>query len=381
MKRVTSGSIAALAYAASMLAMQSASAQEASWVIGHVAPLTGPAATVGVRADRAVQMWIDEVNARGGIKGRKIELVNCNDENKPERAVACAREMIQRGAVIIIGNALTASLKAIQPLVSNGPTFLMGSPNVVPPADSYGFQVSPSDHEITEALAEYAKENNVSKIGMIAATDASGEAGVISARDVFKERGIDLQLERIDLRATDASTQLVSVAGEDIPLIYTSYTGGGAITVVKSFTNLGLEQPLVVSYGNISASFADLVNDTRPARLLGTGLKSLVPNEIEDAGERERATAFLDAYQARYGERADLLNLIGKMGADTAHAILSQSPDPSDFAATKRWLEETPVESVHTIRFSPTNHVGLSTDTVTIVELTENGWEAARPLK
>ena len=81
-------------------------------------------------------MWADDVNAKGGINGRKIELVTCNDEARPEKAVACLRDMQEKGAVMIFGNSLTASLRAMQPLVKQGPLFLIASPNVVPPADS-----------------------------------------------------------------------------------------------------------------------------------------------------------------------------------------------------------------------------------------------------
>ena len=216
---------------------------------------------------------------------------------------------------------------------------------------------------------------------MIAATDASGEVGVKSAEDIFPKHGINVRLSRIDLRATDASTQLVSVAGDDVPMIYSSYSGGGAVTVVKGFNNLGLKQPLIVSYGNISAAFADLVKGAKPSRLLGTALKSMVPEMLKDPEEKERSSAFLEAYQARYNEPADMLNLLGKISVDTVEAILSKAPDPADFRSTKSWLEETPIGSVHTVRFSPTSHVGLAADTIAIVELKGDRWGLADPIK
>jgi branched-chain amino acid transport system substrate-binding protein len=370
-----------LAVAAALLALAvPAGAQDKVWRIGEVVPLTGPAATVGTRLNAVAKMWVEEVNAKGGIAGRKVELMTCNDENRPEKAVACARDHIDKGAIIILGNTLTASLRAIQPLVRNGPILLIPSPNVVPPADSYGFQVSPADSHITEAIAKYLKENGLSKIGMVAATDASGEVGVASARKVFADEKIELRLARIDLRATDASTQLATVAGSDIRVVYSSYTGGGAITVVKSFKNLGLQQPLIVSYGNISAAFVQLVKDVKPARLLGTSAAGIVPDLLEDPGDRARAKAFLEQYQKRYSERADMINLLGKAAVDVAEAIL-KTPNPSDFAAVKKYLESTPIPSVHTQRFSPTNHVGLDAKSVIIVELKDGVWGKADPVK
>src|SRR3954453_3188708 len=133
-------------------------AQPGPILIGEVAPLTGPAATVGTRLNKASKMWADDINAKGGINGRKIELVTCNDEARPEKAVACVRDMQEKGAVMVFGNSLTASLRAMQPLVKNGPLLLIPSPNVVPPADSYAFQVSPSDLHLTEAIGKAMKE-------------------------------------------------------------------------------------------------------------------------------------------------------------------------------------------------------------------------------
>ena len=351
------------------------------WIIGEVAPLTGPAATVGTRLNKAVKMWVDEVNAAGGIEGRKLDNRTCNDENRPEKAVACARDMIDQGAVILFGNTLTASLRAMQPLVRNGPILLIPSPNVVPGPDTYGFQVSPSDEGITQSVANFLKANNLKKIGMVAATDTSGEVGVASANKVFAAEKIELLLARIDLRATDASTQLANVARDDVRVIYSSYSGGGAITVVKSLQNLGIKQPLIVSYANISDSFVQLVKDVKPPRLLGTAAASIVPDTLKDPGERARSKAFIQNYTKKYSEPADMINLLGRAATDVADAILRKTPNPSDYPAVKKWLESNVVESVHNQKFSPTSHVGVDSSAVIIVELKDSVWVPADPIK
>ena len=351
------------------------------WIVGEVAPLTGPAATVGTRLNKAVKMWVDDVNAKGGINGRRIDHRVCNDENRPDKAVACTRDFIDQGAVIIFGDTLTASLRAMLPLVRTGPILLMPSPNVVPAANTYAFQVSPTDEDITVAIANYAKASNIKKIGMLAATDTSGEVGVTSANKIFPAEKIELKLARIDLRATDASTQLASVASDDVGLVYSSYSGAGAITVVKSYQNLGLKQPLIVSYANISDAFVQLVKDVRPERLLGSAASSIVPDVMKDAGERERSKAFIEAYTKKYSEPADMINVIGRAATDVADAVLRKTPDPADFPAVKNWLETNVIESVHNQRFSPTSHVGVDASSVVVVELKNNTWVPAAPAK
>jgi branched-chain amino acid transport system substrate-binding protein len=351
------------------------------WIIGEVAPMSGPAATVGTRLNKSAKMWVDEVNASGGINGRKIDHRVCNDENRPEKAVACTRDFIDQGAVIIFGNSLTASLRAMMPLVRSGPILLIPSPNVVPGADTYAFQVSPTDEDITVAIANYAKANGIKKIGMLAATDSSGEVGVASANKIFPAEKIEMKLARIDLRATDASTQLANVASDDVGLVYSSYSGAGAITVVKSFQNLGLKQPLVVSYANISDTFVQLVKDIKPARLLGVAASSITPYTMKDRGERARSEAFIEAYIKKYSERADMINVIARAETDVADAILRKTPNPTDFPAVKKWLENNMVESVHNQKFSATSHDGVDASSAIVVELKNSTWVPADPVK
>jgi branched-chain amino acid transport system substrate-binding protein len=216
---------------------------------------------------------------------------------------------------------------------------------------------------------------------MVAATDASGEVGVASAKEVFAARNIELKLSRIDLRATDASTQLASVATDDVKIIYSSYSGAGAATVVKSYHNLGLKQPLIVSYANLSEAFVSVLKDDRPSRLLGTSIKALVPDLLTDAGEQTRARAFVEGYQRVYGGKPDMINSLGKLNVDVVEAVLKTVKDPTDIKAVKAYLEATPLQSVQTIRFSPTSHVGMRETNVIIAELKKDTWVKADPVR
>jgi branched-chain amino acid transport system substrate-binding protein len=359
-----------------------ACAQQAdNLIIGEIAPLSGPAATVGARLNQSAKMWAEDVNKRGGINGRKIELITCNDEGRPEKAVTCARDLISKGSVLLINDSLTASIRATMPIVENGPIMIVPSPNITPAAGSNVFQVSPSDTHVTQSVANFLKANNIKRIGMVAATDSSGEVGISNANAVFPPAGIELKTARIDLRSTDASSQLAAVAGADTKIIYSSYSGAGAATVVKSYYNLGLQQPLIISYANLSASFVSVVKDMLPPRLLGTSISALVPDVMTDAAAKGRAVAFAKAYQEKYGERADMINLLGKLNVDTVDAILRNVKNPSDPKAVKDYLQNNPVPSVHTIRFSKTSNVGLSDADMIIAELKNGVWVKADPVK
>jgi len=382
--RAMAAALTATVTAFTLLGGTPARAQNAAaeWKIGVIAPTTGPIATIGTRQLATLQWWEREVNARKGIKGRKIVLRHCNDEASPEKAAACARELLAQGVVLLLNASVTGPIRATLPLVKNGPVMLTPSPNIMPDASGYVFQTSPADADLVLALAEYAKASGVTQLGMVAATDASGEVGVASAAAVFPRLGLQYKLARIDLRATDATTQLSRVAGADVPLLYSTYTGGGAVTVVKGYANLGLTQPLVVSYANISDPFIALIKDDLPRRLLGTALRAVAPELLTDAGERERVAYFNRSYeQWRGGERADMLNLLALGMADAAESILANVADPGDADAVKKYLEATPIKSFQTIRFSPQSHVGMNASDVAIVEYRGGRWTRADPAR
>ena len=349
--------------------------------IGVIAPTTGPAATVGSRQLGSIKWWDHEVNAAGGINGNQVHLIHCNDEGTPEHSVTCVRDLLSQGVLLLLNCSLTGAIRATIPLVAQGPVMLTPAPGVVPSPDSFVFQTSPSDVNLTEVLANFLSDNHITKLGMIAATDASGEAATMRAQEIFPSHGITLDLARIDLRANDASIQLAQIAGNDTKVIFSSYSGGSAAAVVKSYANLGLSQPLIVSYANVSDQFLSLIRNDQPERLLATAVKATVPELLTDATERQRTLSFAASYKTFSGTRIDQLNLIALGLADTAEAILRNVKSPADAKAVREFLQSTPIKSFQTIRFSPQSHVGMGTRDLAIVELKNGEWVKADPVQ
>jgi branched-chain amino acid transport system substrate-binding protein len=369
--------------ALALLGLLTAAAAQAAepFIIGQIAPTTGPIATVGSRQLSAVQWWEREINAKGGIRGRPVQVIHCNDEGSPDKAVTCARDLIAKGSLMILNSSVTGPIRAVMPLVQNGPVMITPSPNVMPDPSTFVFQTSASDRDITQAIADYLKANKADRLAMIAATDASGEVGVASAAAVFPPAGIKYDLARIDLRANDASIQLANVAKSDAPMIFSNYSGGGAATVVKSYNNLGLSQPLLVSYANLSDAFINIIKNDMPPRLLGTGVKALAPELLEDAPSREYTQYFNASYKEWKKETVDQLTLNGLSLADCAEAILRNVDNPADPAAVRDFLEKTPVRSTQPLRFSKTSHVGMTSSDIAILEFKNGRWVKADPLK
>jgi ABC-type branched-subunit amino acid transport system substrate-binding protein len=351
------------------------------FIVGIIAPTTGPLTTVGLRQLLAVQWWEKVTNAAGGIKGRPVQVVHCNDEGSPDKAAACARDLIAKGSVVLLNASVTGPIRATMPLVQNGPVMITPSPNVVPDPSTFVFQTSPSDFDVTTGLAEFLLKNNVHDLAMLASTDASGEVGVASAKAVFPAHGIKYDLARIDLRANDASIQLANVVKPDVKAVFSNYSGGGAAAVVKSFANLGLTQPLIVSYANLTDAFIQVIKNDMPKRLLGTGVQAVFPELLQDPARRKHVEELIASYTEVMKDKVDMATLLGSSLSDTADAILRNVDDPSDPKAARDYLETHVIHSVQDLHWSKDRHVGMSASDVAILEYKNGKWVKADPIQ
>lgn len=131
-------------------------------ILGFSAQLTGKQAELGVQERNGTLLAIEEINASGGIAGRKISLIIHDDKGITKEAQAGDRELIKKGAIAIIGHATTAqTLAGLQ--VTNPANVVMISSTVSTPElsgiDDYFFRVQQSFKSSSENFAEYVYKN------------------------------------------------------------------------------------------------------------------------------------------------------------------------------------------------------------------------------
>ncbi len=145
--------------------------------VGFVAQLTGVQAKLGVEERDGVQLAVDEINIKGGIDGRAIELVVRDDLGTPEGARTADKELIEAGVVAIIGHATSAQTLAGL-AVTNSARVVMLSPSATTPElgglEDYFFRVSPSLSDRAHAFAQRIYQGrNISRVAVICDTDNS----------------------------------------------------------------------------------------------------------------------------------------------------------------------------------------------------------------
>ena len=134
--------------------------------IGLVTGLTGRHYDLGLSSRNGVELAVQELNAAGGIKGRKLEVVVRDDGQDPERARRAVTELVGGGVVAIIGHATSSMAEATLPIV-NRERVLMVSPTVSSSAfagkDDWFVMMQPSTAESTRVFAAWVISREVAR--------------------------------------------------------------------------------------------------------------------------------------------------------------------------------------------------------------------------
>ncbi|RRV10149.1 ethanolamine utilization protein EutN [Pseudomonas sp. v388] len=243
-----------------------AQAAEPPIKVGLVAALSGQSAKSGEALTRGLTMAINEVNAKGGVLGRPLELVRRDDESNPSKGMLAARELIQREKVTVLFGGLDTPVSlAIVPLANQMKIPFMGiwaagtkiTENGA--ADNYVFRVSAVDERVDEALVKYGVDNGMSKPGMILINNPWGESNEAGFKRALEKRGLaNAGVERIQDSDLDVVPQLTRLknAGADTLLMVGNV--GPSAQVVKSLDRMGWDVPVVSHWGPAGGRFGEL---------------------------------------------------------------------------------------------------------------------------
>ena len=235
--------------------------------IGLVAALSGQSALSGEGITRGLTMAINEINAAGGVLGRKLELVRRDDESNPAKGQLAARELIdsEHCAVLFGGIDSPVSL-AIVPLANETHTPLMGvwaaatkiTQNGANP--NYAFRVSAVDALVDKKLLAYAVAKHGAKApGLMLINNGWGESNRTGLTATAEQTGIKLAgIEKFEEQDADLSPQAsrLKAAGAD-SVILVANAAPGALAV-KAIQRLGWTPPVISHWGISGGQFPQL---------------------------------------------------------------------------------------------------------------------------
>jgi branched-chain amino acid transport system substrate-binding protein len=298
-RRTLIGAGALVAGAAAMGLPALATAQSAPIRIGHLTPLTGFLGALGGYAQQGIQMAADELNAGGGVLGRRVELIS-EDSVNPQTASSKAQRMIERDSVdVLMGEISSASALTISQVAARNKKLFM---SIGARSDTlrnkdcnrYTFHVDiPVTVMVNAAGEALVREGFVrgKKVFALTSDYLFGHDLTRAAKAFFARNGATVigdELVATDL--TDFSPQLLKIRQARPDLVATNLGGNQVTNFVKQYSEFGLQFP--VAGFNLNTADAWAAGEGN----LGGWWPAVWHHELKTPGSQ----AFVQRFQQKY---------------------------------------------------------------------------------
>jgi len=226
-----------------------------------------PSAQSGRAGVLGIEAAIEDINAAGGVLGRKLSLVSRDDQSQPPKSIQNLRDLIDNEKVVAVfgptnsGNALAwKHIPNQKKVVSMG---MIGSgTDITKPmsagAENYMFRVSMMDREQVAALVAYALKSGAKKIGVMGETTGYGQGGVKDLLEILKLHNIEpVGVEKFAVSDTDMTSQLnkLKSAGADTLMVWAQGTPIGQL--VRSMDKINYFPTLLTSWAADNITYFD----------------------------------------------------------------------------------------------------------------------------
>jgi branched-chain amino acid transport system substrate-binding protein len=239
----------------------SAHAQE-TMKIGVIASLSGGGTAWGLGLERGVQIAVDQVNAKGGLKlaGKtyKLEVVPYDDQYNAAQAKTAADRLVNQDEVKVIFGPV-GSPGALGSLPVTEPAKVLQFVDGYAPAilknqwqGAYVFRINNSTIEFSAPIVDWLKKTfpNAKKVGMIAPNDATGQAGVPILANAYKSRGFDVWTDHYERGTKEFTPLLLRMMAQNVDIFdLNANAPGEAGLLVKQARQVGYKGVIMQSGG------------------------------------------------------------------------------------------------------------------------------------
>jgi branched-chain amino acid transport system substrate-binding protein len=273
--------LASLALSSTSFAKTKPSAPTPSdpWLIGQSAPMTGPAAQLGVQFRSGAQLYFDRVNTAGGVKGKPIKLLTLDDGYDPVRTKSNTEELLQQGTLLsLFGYIGTPTSLAALPLLDAGtvPFFapFTGAGALRTPFRKHVFHVRSSYDDETSAIVKQAVTMNLKRVAIFFQNDAYGQAGLEGTRKALQAYGLlPIAIAPVERNTTDVSKAVKDLAAlkPDLVVMISAYASCAAF--IKEYRATGL----TASFANVSFVGTQALSDALGKDAAGVWISQVMP--------------------------------------------------------------------------------------------------------
>ena len=248
-------------------------------LLGQSVALTGPAAQLGIQMRNGISAYFDAVNEKGGIHGRKLELITLDDGYEPGRTVPNTKKLIDENKVFaLIGYVGTPTSVPAVPVFSEakvpfiGP--FTGAESLRTPFNRYIFHVRASYYDETEKIVEQVLSTGGKNIAVFYQDDAYGQAGLKGVEIAMAKRGLKISVlgtvERNTVKV-EAAVQTIQAVAPDAVVMISAYSS------CAEFIRQMRKSGSAAQFYNVSFVGSKALADALGKDGVGVGISQVVP--------------------------------------------------------------------------------------------------------
>jgi len=353
--------------------------------IGSVLSITGPAAFLGDPELKTLQMYVEDINKKGGVLGRPLELVHYDDGSDASKANGFTKRLIDDDKVdILVGGTTTGATMSAAPLVEKaGIPFisLAGAVVIVEPVKKWVFKTPHTDRMAAEKVFEDMKKRGISKVALFSETSGFGQSGKKETEGVAAKYGITLVAsETYGPKDTDMSPQLTKIKNTPgVQAVFIFGLGQGPAIATKNYKQLSVNLPLYHAHGVASEEFIKLAGPAAEGvRLPAAAL--LVADKL-DAKDPQKpiVTGYTKAFTEKWKTDVSTFGGHAYDGLMLAVDAIKRAKS-TDKAAVRDAIEATKgyIGTGGIVNMSATDHMGLDLSAFKMLEIKNGDWTIAK---
>ncbi|MCC7058815.1 MAG: ABC transporter substrate-binding protein, partial [Burkholderiaceae bacterium] len=349
--------------------------------IGSFLSVTGPAAFLGDPEQKTLEMYVERLNAAGGLLGRKVQLFSYDSGGDAEKARTFTKRLLEQDKVdAIIGGSTTGETMAAIPLVEQAQVpfiSLAGAVVIVEPVKKWVFKTPHTDRMACEKIFTDLNQRKLSKLALISGSGGFDRSMRAQCLQVAPKYGIEIVAdESYGATDTDMTAQLTKIKGTPgAQAVLNCGFGQGPAIVTKNYRQLGITLPFYQSHGVASKEYVKLSGGAAEGvRLPAAAL--LVPDLLPaNDPQKPVASAYKHDYEARYKSE---VSTFGGHAYD-AFMILTQAiqrAGGTDRAKVRDEIEKTKgyIGADGIYNMTPTDHMGMDLSAFKMLEVRDGNW-------
>ena len=332
--------------------------------LGVSGPFTGGSSSMGVSMRDGVRLATEEINKAGGVMGRKLQLVERDDEAKNERGVQIAQELINKEKVIatlgfINTGVALASQRFYQeakiPVMNNVATGSIVTQQFKAPEfpDNYIFRNAAHDSIQAPMIVEEAiTRRGFKKVAILADSTNYGQLGREDLERALGTKNVKpVAVEKFNIKDVDMTPQLLKAKEAGAEVILTYAIGPELAQIANGMTKLGWKVPMI---GSWTLSMANFIDNAGPG---GEGAR--MPQTFIQEANTVKRKAFIDSYLKTFKPKNNRIDspVSAAQGYDSVYLLAAaiKQAGSTDGVKIREALEslQTKVEGVVTTYDKP----------------------------